>query len=101
MQLKETSDLLVHTSTFSLLNYLKHYPYHQYCLINPFSLTFQLLRRWFLDSIVEVSDARILKFLEMRFQAEDVSVTEALETLLLSINHLQAIPDLVEMAKVS
>uniref|UniRef100_A0A4W6DUS7 Vitellogenin 3, phosvitinless n=1 Tax=Lates calcarifer TaxID=8187 RepID=A0A4W6DUS7_LATCA len=56
-------------------------------------------RRWFLDSIVEVSDARILKFLEMRFQAEDVSVTEALETLLLSINHLQAIPDLVEMAK--
>ncbi|XP_076582051.1 vitellogenin 3, phosvitinless [Chaetodon auriga] len=56
-------------------------------------------RRWFLDMIVEVSDARILKFLETRFQAGDLSATEALETLLLSINHLQAIPELVEMAK--
>lgn len=59
------------------------------------------LRRWFLDVIAEVNDARILKFLETRFQAGDVSVTEALETLVLSINHLQAIPELVEMAKVS
>ncbi|XP_054458092.1 vitellogenin 3, phosvitinless [Anoplopoma fimbria] len=56
-------------------------------------------RRWFLDMIVEVSDARILKFLETRFQAGDVSTTEGLQTLLLAINHLQAIPDLVEMAK--
>ncbi|XP_039984094.1 vitellogenin 3, phosvitinless isoform X2 [Xiphias gladius] len=56
-------------------------------------------RRWFLDMIVEVTDARILKFLETRFQAADVSATEALETLLLAINHLQAIPELVEMAK--
>nr|AVA30493.1 vitellogenin C [Scatophagus argus] len=56
-------------------------------------------RRWFLDMIVEVNDARILKFLEMRFQAADVSETEALETLLLSFDHLQAIPELVEMAK--
>lgn len=51
--------------------------------------------------IVEVTDARILKFLEMRFQAADVSATEALETLVLAINHLQPIPELVEMAKVS
>ena len=58
-------------------------------------------RRWFLDMIVEVSDARILKFLESRFQAGDVTASEALQTLLLSINHLQAIPELVEMAKVS
>ncbi|XP_059197125.1 vitellogenin 3, phosvitinless [Centropristis striata] len=56
-------------------------------------------RRWFLDMIVEVNDARILKFLETRFEAADVSVTEAFETLLLAVNHLQPIPDLVEMAK--
>ena len=51
--------------------------------------------------IVEVSDARILKFLEMRFQAGDVSASEALEAVVLAFNHLQAIPELVEMAKVS
>lgn len=51
--------------------------------------------------IVEVSDARILKFLENRFQAGDVSASEGLETLLLALNHLKAIPELVEMAKVS
>uniref|UniRef100_A0A665UXN5 Vitellogenin 3, phosvitinless n=1 Tax=Echeneis naucrates TaxID=173247 RepID=A0A665UXN5_ECHNA len=56
-------------------------------------------RRWFLDTIVEVGDARILKFLESRFETQDVSTTEALQTLLLSINHLQPIPELVEMAK--
>nr|CEF90400.1 vitellogenin [Sparus aurata] len=56
-------------------------------------------RHWFLDMIVEVSDARILKFLEMRFQAGDVSPSEALQAVLLSINHLQPIPELVEMAK--
>lgn len=59
------------------------------------------IRRWFLDLIVEVNDARILKFLEIRFQAGDVSVIEGLETFLLAMNHLQAIPELVEMAKVS
>nr|ADD63988.1 vitellogenin C [Thunnus thynnus] len=56
-------------------------------------------RRWFLDMIVEVTDARILKFLEMRFQAGDVSASEALEAVVLAFNHLQAIPELVEMAK--
>ncbi|AWP10878.1 Vitellogenin C [Scophthalmus maximus] len=56
-------------------------------------------RRWFLDMIVEVGDARILKFLEMRFHAGDVSADEALETFVVAINHLQAIPELVEMAK--
>ncbi|KAM4629403.1 vitellogenin 3, phosvitinless [Polymixia lowei] len=56
-------------------------------------------RRWFLDMIVEVNDARILKFLELRFKAGDISITEAWQTLLLSFNHLQAIPELVEMAK--
>nr|XP_019936246.1 PREDICTED: vitellogenin-like [Paralichthys olivaceus] len=56
-------------------------------------------RRWFLDMIVEVGDARILKFLEMRFHAGDVSASEALQALMLSINHLNPIPELVEMAK--
>ncbi|XP_034562594.1 vitellogenin 3, phosvitinless [Notolabrus celidotus] len=56
-------------------------------------------RRWFLDMIVEVTDARILKFLESRFDAADVTATEAVETLVLSINHLRPIPELVEMAK--
>lgn len=51
--------------------------------------------------IAEINDARILKFLENRFQAADVSALEAVETLVLSMNHLQAIPELVEMAKVS
>uniref|UniRef100_A0A8D3CBF9 Vitellogenin 3, phosvitinless n=1 Tax=Scophthalmus maximus TaxID=52904 RepID=A0A8D3CBF9_SCOMX len=51
-------------------------------------------RRWFLDMIVEVGDARILKFLEMRFHAGDVSADEALETFVVAINHLQAIPEL-------
>lgn len=51
--------------------------------------------------IVEVSDARILKFLETRFEAGDISASEALQILILAINHLQAVPDLVEMAKVS
>ncbi|XP_047443415.1 vitellogenin 3, phosvitinless [Mugil cephalus] len=56
-------------------------------------------RRWFLDMIVEIGDARILKFLETRFRAGDVSADEALETLMVSINHLHAVPELVEMAK--
>ncbi|KAG7514855.1 vitellogenin C [Solea senegalensis] len=49
--------------------------------------------------IVEVGDARILKFLEARFQAAELSASEALQTFLLSMNHLDPIPELVEMAK--
>ncbi|XP_057697303.1 vitellogenin 3, phosvitinless [Corythoichthys intestinalis] len=56
-------------------------------------------RRWFLDTIVEVNDARILKFLQMRFQIGDLSASEAFQTLLLAFNHLDAIPELIEMAK--
>ncbi|XP_077390473.1 vitellogenin 3, phosvitinless isoform X2 [Festucalex cinctus] len=56
-------------------------------------------RRWFLDTIVEVNDARILKFLQKRFQEGDISASEALQTLLLAFEHLEAIPELVEMAK--
>ncbi|XP_028299658.1 vitellogenin 3, phosvitinless [Gouania willdenowi] len=58
------------------------------------------LRRWFLDMIVEINDARVLKFLEARFKARDLSTNEALQTLLLVFDHLQALPELVENAKV-
>uniref|UniRef100_A0AAQ4P1C5 Vitellogenin 3, phosvitinless n=1 Tax=Gasterosteus aculeatus aculeatus TaxID=481459 RepID=A0AAQ4P1C5_GASAC len=56
-------------------------------------------RRWFLDMIVEINDARILKFLQARFQARDVTASEAWQTLLLAFNHLQTDANLVEMAK--
>ncbi|KAM3876377.1 vitellogenin 3, phosvitinless [Diretmus argenteus] len=56
-------------------------------------------RRWFLDVVVEVNDARILKFLELRFKAGDVSTSEAFQAVIVAFNHLQAIPELVEMAK--
>ncbi|KAK0131503.1 Vitellogenin [Merluccius polli] len=56
-------------------------------------------RQWFLNLVVEVNDARILRFLEERFKAGDLGHTEAWQTLLLAFNHLQALPELVEMAK--
>ncbi|XP_061831451.1 vitellogenin 3, phosvitinless [Nerophis lumbriciformis] len=56
-------------------------------------------RRWFLDTVVEVSDGRILKFLQTRFQAGDLSSSEAMQTLLLAFNHLQALPELLDVAK--
>ncbi|KAM6963044.1 vitellogenin 3, phosvitinless [Aplochiton taeniatus] len=56
-------------------------------------------RRWFLDMSVEVGDARILKFLEARFKAGDLSANEAGQTLLLTLNHLAPEAQLVEMAK--
>ena len=61
----------------------------------------RLTRQWFLNLVVEVNDARILRFLEQRFKAGDLGHTEAWQTLLLAFNHLQALPELVEMAKVS
>lgn len=85
---------------FAVLIYFKENPYLKHSLNYQFSLA-SLIRRWFLDMITEVSDVRILKFLEVRFRAGDVSVNQALETLVIAINHLQAIPELVEMAKVS
>nr|BAM22590.1 phosvitinless vitellogenin [Salvelinus leucomaenis] len=56
-------------------------------------------RRWLLDTIVEVADARVLKFLKNRFKAGDVSANEAGQTLLIAFNHLAAETDLLEMAK--
>ncbi|XP_053723141.1 vitellogenin 3, phosvitinless [Synchiropus splendidus] len=56
-------------------------------------------RRWFLDMIVEVTDARILRFLAARFQIGDITTNEAYQTYLLSMNHLRPVPELVEMAK--
>uniref|UniRef100_A0A8C7LAV7 Vitellogenin 3, phosvitinless n=1 Tax=Oncorhynchus kisutch TaxID=8019 RepID=A0A8C7LAV7_ONCKI len=57
-------------------------------------------RRWLLDTIVEVADARVLKFLKNRFNAGDVSANEAGQTLLIAFNHVAAETDLMEMAKV-
>ncbi|XP_034035052.1 vitellogenin 3, phosvitinless [Thalassophryne amazonica] len=56
-------------------------------------------RRWFLDTVSEVNDERILQFLETRFHASDITISEALQTLLLSFNHLQATSKLVDRAK--
>ncbi|KAG7259865.1 hypothetical protein CRUP_005066 [Coryphaenoides rupestris] len=60
---------------------------------------FEGLEAWFLNLVVEVNDARILRFLELRFKAGDLSPIEAWQTLLLAFNHLQATPELVETAK--
>uniref|UniRef100_A0A3Q3FKW0 Vitellogenin 3, phosvitinless n=1 Tax=Kryptolebias marmoratus TaxID=37003 RepID=A0A3Q3FKW0_KRYMA len=57
-------------------------------------------RRWFLDLSVEIVDAKILKFLENRFQTRDLTPTEAWHTFLVALEHLQTTPELVEMAKV-
>lgn len=65
------------------------------------SLSFVINRRWLLDSIVEVTDARVLKFLKKRFEVGDVSANEAGQTLLLAYNHLAAESELVELSKVS
>lgn len=59
------------------------------------------IRNWFLDLVVEVNDARILKFLENRFRTRDISASEAVQMLLLAMNHLQPIPELAGMAQVS
>ncbi|KAG9266776.1 vitellogenin-like [Astyanax mexicanus] len=56
-------------------------------------------RRWFLDTVVEVTDERVLKFLRSRFKAEDISANEAGQAILLAFNHLSAEPELAEMAK--
>ncbi|XP_015826097.3 vitellogenin 3, phosvitinless [Nothobranchius furzeri] len=56
-------------------------------------------RRWFLDLTFEIGDAKVLRFLESRFQARDLSPTEAWQTFLMTIEHLQATPELVEKAK--
>uniref|UniRef100_A0A8C2AHR1 Vitellogenin 3, phosvitinless n=1 Tax=Cyprinus carpio TaxID=7962 RepID=A0A8C2AHR1_CYPCA len=49
-------------------------------------------RRWFLDLVVEVTDERILKFLETRFKAGDITANEAGQALVVAFNHLSAEP---------
>ncbi|KAM9461855.1 vitellogenin 3, phosvitinless [Clarias gariepinus] len=56
-------------------------------------------RRWFLDTVVEVTDARVLKFLKSRFKAGDISANEAGQAILVAFNHLSAETELVEMAQ--
>lgn len=59
-----------------------------------------ILRRWFLDTVVEVTDERLLKFLKNRFNTGDISANEAGQAILVAFNHLSAEPEIVEMAKV-
>ncbi|XP_051532311.1 vitellogenin-like [Myxocyprinus asiaticus] len=56
-------------------------------------------RRWFLDLVVEVTDERILKFLEARYKAADITVNEAGQTLVVALNHLSAEPVSVALAQ--
>ncbi|KAA0707984.1 Vitellogenin [Triplophysa tibetana] len=56
-------------------------------------------RRWFLDLVVEVSDERILKFLESRFKAGDITGNEAVQALVVAFNHLSAEPVSVALAE--
>lgn len=69
-------------------------------IITLCAIFFSLIRRWFLDLTVESADAEILKFLEKRFQARDLTSVEAWQTFLLALQHLQTTPELVETAKV-
>ncbi|XP_058648511.1 vitellogenin 3, phosvitinless [Onychostoma macrolepis] len=56
-------------------------------------------RRWFLDLVVEVTDGRILKFLETRFKAGDITENEAGQALVVAFNHLSAEPASVALAQ--
>lgn len=50
---------------------------------------------------MEVSDERILKFLESRFKAGDITANEAVQALVVAFNHLSAEPVSVALAEVS
>ncbi|KAM6922087.1 vitellogenin 3, phosvitinless [Xenentodon cancila] len=56
-------------------------------------------RCWFLDATFEIGDAKVLKFIESRFEAGDLTPSEAWQTFLMVLEHLQATPELVEQAK--
>lgn len=67
---------------------------------DPFPLLTFLIRRWFLDLVVEVTDERILKFLEARYKARDITANEAGQALVVAFNHLSAEPVSVALAQV-
>lgn len=83
--------------------YLKDNLYLKYLCMYISSLlsSFSLIRRFFLDMVAEINDDRVLKFLHKRFISKDVSANEAVQTLLIAMNHLQPRAELVEKAKVS
>ncbi|TRY57433.1 hypothetical protein DNTS_031422, partial [Danionella cerebrum] len=56
-------------------------------------------RRWFLDLVVEVSDERILKFLDSRFKEKDLTANEAGQALVVAFNHVTAEPVSVALAQ--
>lgn len=66
----------------------------------PDILMMVIVRRWFLDTVVEVTDERVLKFLKNRFKTGDISANEAGQAIVVAFNHLSAEFELVEMAKV-
>lgn len=51
--------------------------------------------------VVEVTDERILKFLETRFKVGDITANEAGQALVVAFNHLSAEPVSVALAQVS
>ncbi|XP_036375440.1 vitellogenin 3, phosvitinless [Megalops cyprinoides] len=56
-------------------------------------------RRWLLDTVTEVADARVIKFLKNRFQKADITVNEAAQTLLVALNHVTADAESLELSK--
>lgn len=50
---------------------------------------------------MEVLDERILKFLEARFKAGDITANEAGQALVVTFNHMSAEPVSVALAQVS
>ncbi|KAJ8376432.1 hypothetical protein SKAU_G00070120 [Synaphobranchus kaupii] len=56
-------------------------------------------RRWLLDTVVEVTDVRIIQFLKNRFQKGDVTAIEAGQALLVAFHHLTADSVTIDLAK--
>uniref|UniRef100_A0A672HI71 Vitellogenin 3, phosvitinless n=1 Tax=Salarias fasciatus TaxID=181472 RepID=A0A672HI71_SALFA len=82
-----------------LYQLLRITPYEGFEIMWKQFQTNDVQRRWFLDMIAEVNDEKILKFLEARFVAGHLTANEAVQALVIAINHLQATPELVEKAK--
>ncbi|XP_072294395.1 vitellogenin 3, phosvitinless isoform X2 [Eucyclogobius newberryi] len=55
-------------------------------------------RNWFLHTVVEVNDARILNFLERLLRERKLQTFEAITVIVRAFNHLEATPELLRMA---
>uniref|UniRef100_A0A3B4AAV3 Vitellogenin domain-containing protein n=1 Tax=Periophthalmus magnuspinnatus TaxID=409849 RepID=A0A3B4AAV3_9GOBI len=56
-------------------------------------------RNWFLHTVVEVNDGRILSFLERLLREEKLNAVEAITVIVRAFNHLEATPELLKMAE--